>query len=603
MDNKTTREELLAQLQALLESEQEDIREKVESYKTQFYRLYHQEKQAAQEKLAEVKADIAEEIQEAKEDVAEVIADVKENVAEAIEEAKEEVEEIQENIAEVKDELESKFRALLTVYKERRAQEAARREQEMQDNLARKEAILEQIQKFAQSETADVSEHLAQVKELQAEWKTIGKVPPTRETAINQLYSQYLDVFYDLVQINHDLREYDFKKNLEAKTALCEQAEALQEKENIVEAFQALQTLHDEWKNIGPVAREVREEIWERFKAASTVINKRHQDHFTALHEQEEENQAKKQALIEKLKAIDFTTLTNNKVWDEATELVQNIQTEWRTIGYATKKFNTTLYNEYRALCDAFFAAKTTFYQTLRADLDTNLAKKRALVEQAQALKDSTDWKATTDKLVKLQAEWKKIGAVPRKHSDEVWKQFCDACDHFFEQKKAATQDQRSAEKENLDKKRAIIAQIEALEVTAKDETLKALQALMKEFAAVGFVPFRDKDKVHTQYKKACDRIFDALNVEAHNRRMSDFSKSVEGKDENALLNDRRRLLRQVDTLQSEIKTAENNILFFSTGNSKKGNKLVEDMERKIQQQKKQLAELIDRIELIDSKL
>ncbi len=560
----TTRESILTQLKDLLDVNEhvEDIREQAESLKNQFYRAYRQERAALQEQ-----------IEEAKEDYQPVV-----------------------------DELEKNFRELLGVYKLRRAEAAAAREAEQKQNQLRKENIIEQLKTFAESETADVSAHLPQVKELQAEWKTIGKVPPTLETSINKLYAQYLDRFYDLVQINHDLREYDFKKNLEQKTSLCEQAEALQDKENVVEAFQALQLLHDEWKNIGPVAREVREEIWERFKAASTVINKRHQDFFTELHSQEEANQQKKEALLEQLKALDLSALNNNKLWDEATERVQKVQAEWRTIGFAPKKFNASLYEEYRRVCDAFFAAKTSFYQTLRADLNANLEKKRELVQKAEALQNSTDWKATTDKLVKLQAEWKTIGAVGRKQSEEVWKQFSSACDHFFEQKKAATQGQRDAEKENLTQKRAVIAEIEALEITTKSETLDKLHELIAKYNAIGFVPFKEKDKLQKQFRAAADRIFETLQVEAHNRRLDAFTKSVEGKDENALLSDRRRLVRQYEALQNEIKTAENNILFFS-GNSKKGNKLMEDMERKIQQQKKQLAEIQERIKLIDSKL
>ncbi len=563
-EEPTTRESIFAQLKELLDVSEhvDDIKEQAEALKNQFYRAYRQEKAALQEQ-----------IEEAKEDYQPVV-----------------------------DELEKNFRELLGVYKQRRAEAAAAREAEQKQNQLRKENIIEQLKTFAESETADVLAHLPQVKELQAEWKTIGKVPATLETSINKLYTQYLDRFYDLVQIHHDLRDYDFKKNLEQKTSLCEQAEALQEKENVVEAFQALQLLHDEWKNIGPVAREVREEIWERFKAASTVINKRHQDFFTELHSQEEANQQKKEALLEQLKAIDCSVLTNNKLWDEATELVQKVQAEWRTIGFAPKKFNAALYEEYRRICDAFFAAKTSFYQTLRADLNANLEKKRELVKKAEALKDSTDWKTTTDKLVKLQAEWKTIGAVGRKQSEEVWKQFSAACDYFFEQKKAATQGQRDAEKENLTQKRAVIAEIEALEITTKNETLDKLHELIAKYNAIGFVPFKEKDKLQKQFRAAADRIFEALQVEAHNRRLDAFSKSVEGKDENALLSDRRRLVRQYEALEAEIKTAENNILFFS-GNSKKGNKLVEDMERKIQQQKKQLHEIHERIKLIDSKL
>ncbi len=570
-EQNMTRENIVEQLETLLASETpiSELRDQIEALKSAFYRVKHQAE--------------------------EVIEEIKDEAAETVEEAEEFV-----NI--VQDTLEAKLRELLNTYKEKRAAETAEREAQMAQNLKLKEAIIEQLKVYTENESEDVISHLQHVKELQAEWKDIGKVPPTAETSIQKQYALCLDQFYDLVQIHYDLREYDFKKNLELKTALCLEAEKLDAKENILDAFQALQQLHDEWKNIGPVAREVREEIWERFKAASTVINKKHQDHFTALHAQEEANQAQKEQLLAQLKTIDTAAFTSHKQWDDATAQVQALQTEWRTIGFAPKKVNTALYEEYRATCDAFFAAKTAYYKNIRAHQEEALTKKQALVEKAIALKDSTDWKATTDKLVKLQAEWKTVGHVGKKYGDELWKQFSEACDAFFSNKKNATQGQHAAEKENLAKKQAIVAQIEALEITTKEETLDALQPLMQEYNSIGHVPFREKDKLYAAYKKACDRIFETLNVAAQNRRLDAFSKAVEGKDENALLNDRRRLMRQAEALDNEIKTAENNILFFS-GNSKKGNKLVEDMERKIAQQKKQLSEIRQRIKLIDAKI
>ncbi len=557
-----TKESIIEQFKALLEGQVSEIREQADQLKTQFYRIANQEKEALRKQL----------------------------------------EEAQEDYQPVVDELEQDFRKLLEVYKQRRAEEAAKREAELQQNQLRKENIIAQIKDLAESETADVSGSMQKMKELQQEWKTIGKVPPTVETELNKQYNAYQEKFYDLVHINNELREYDFKKNLELKTALCEQAEALQNKEEVVEAFRALQVLHEDWKNIGPVARELREEIWARFKEASTVINKRHQDYFDQLHSQEEENLQKKQAIVDQLKAIDCAALTSGKAWDEATEVVTRLQGEWRTIGFAPKKHNQTIYAEYRALCDAFFQAKGEFYKNFKAGQAANLEKKRELLRQAEELKDSTAWKEATDKFVKLQQAWKEVGPVARKQSEEIWQQFSAACDHFFAQKKAATQGQAAIEKENLEKKKALIAEIEALAITTKEETLEALHALIAKFNAVGFVPFRDKDKIFKQFKAATDHIYDTLHIEAQNRRLDAFSKSVEGKDEQSLLGDRRRLVRQYEALQAEIKTAENNILFFS-GNSKKSNKLVEDMERKIQQQRNQLAEIEKRIKLIDSKL
>ncbi len=558
-----TKETILEQFNALLQDQVSDIKEQAEQLKTQFYRTLNQEKEALRKQI----------------------------------------EDAQEDYQPVIDELEQNFRQLWTVYKERRAEEASKREAEQKQNQLRKENIIEQLRTYAESETADIAENMQHVKELQQEWKTIGKAPATVENQLGKLYNAYLERFYDLVHINNELREYDFKKNLEQKTQLCEQAEALAaQTDDVVGTFRSLQTLHEDWKNIGPVARELREDIWNRFKEASTIINKRHQDFFEQLHNQEEENLQKKQAIIARLQEIDLTTLTTNKLWDEATEKLIAMQTEWRTIGFAPKKFNQQVYEEYKAICDKFFAAKNEFYKTLKAGLAENLAKKRELLRQAEELKDSTDWKKATDTFVRLQQTWKEVGPVARKQSEELWAQFSAACDHFFAQKKAANQGQHTIEKENLEKKKAIVAQIEALDITDKEHTLEQLHALIAQYNAVGFVPFRDKDKLYKQFRAATDKVFDNLHVEAQNRRLDAFSKAVEGKDEQTLNNDRRRLLRQYDALQAEIKTAENNILFFS-GNSKKGNKLVEDMERKIQQQRNQLAEIEKRIKLIDSKL
>ena len=560
-----SKEELVEQFKELLSGEVSDIKEQAEQLKTQFYRIYRQEQEAARK-------------------------------------AWEEAEEKAEEYKPVADEIEQNFRQLLNIYKEQRAEAAAKREAELQQNLLRKENIIEQMKAMSESEGADVMDNLQKMRDLREEWKGIGAVPATETTRLWKEYNLCQERFYDLVKINNELREYDFKKNLEQKTQLCEQAEALQTKEDVVEAFRQLQQLHDEWANIGPVAREVREEIWNRFKEASTVINKRHQDYFERLHALEESNRQKKQAIIDQLKEISTEGLNTNKLWDEATEKITTLQAEWRTIGFAPKKVNQQIYEEYRALCDKFFTAKTDFYKQLREELNRNLQKKRALLRHAEELKDSTEWKETTEKMVKLQKEWKETGAVARKYSDELWKQFSAACDHFFAQKKEANKDVISQEKENLKQKKAILQEIEALEITTKDETLKKLRELMGKYQQIGFVPFREKEKLYRQYREATDKIFDQLQVEAHNRRFAAFTEEVEQKDENALMQDRRRLMRQYEALQQDIKTAENNILFFSSAN-KKGNKLVEDMQRRINEQKMQLKDLEARINLIDSKL
>lgn len=418
--------ELMEQLKGLLGNDVTEIKDQVEELKSQFYRIYRQEQEAARKK--------AEELGEKAEEYKPVV-----------------------------DEIEQNFRQLLQIYKTQRAEAAAKREEEQKQNQLRKEHILELMKQLAESETADVSANMQQMRDLQAEWKTIGSVPAPVVATLQKQYAMYQEQFYDLVKINNELREYDFKKNLEQKTALIAEAEALADKNDIVEANRVLQKLHEEWAEIGPVARELREEIWAKFKEASTVINKRHQEYFDRLHEQEQENLEKKEALVAQVRDLDIDSLSTNKQWDEATEKVQAIQAEWRKIGFAPKKNNQIIYEEFRSYTDKFFAAKTAFYKSLRDELSENLRKKKELVAEAEALKDSTEWRETADKLVDLQKRWKEIGPVARKYSDEIWKQFTEACDHFFEQKKAARKAdheaylQRQAERQNQQKKEEVL--------------------------------------------------------------------------------------------------------------------------------------------------
>lgn len=567
------RQQILEQFKALLGGKVEEIKDEAEQLKTQFYRIYRQEQEAARQKQAEM--------------------------AEAVSDALEAADEKIENTV---DEIEQNFRELLNQYKQMRAEAAEKHEAELAQNQLRKENIIAQMKEMAESATADVQENVKHFKELQAEWRSIGEVPPQIVAGLNKQYNQYQEQFYDLVKINYELRDYDFKRNLDLKSALCEQAEALANNENIVEASRMLQQLHAEWSNIGPVAREVREDIWNRFKEASTVINKRHQEHFDEIHAKEEENLQKKQDIIVRIQEIDLSTLTTSKAWEDATKVMNDLQAEWRTIGFAPKKMNQIIYEEYRGLCDRFFDAKTSFYKQLKDVLSDNLQKKRKLVEMAEALQESEEWKATTEKLVELQKQWKNIGPVARKYSDDIWKSFTTACDKFFERKKAVNADQHAEEKANLDAKKGIIAEIEALAITTKEETIKSLKELISKYNEIGHVPFKDKDKLYKQFKAATDKVFDALNVKAADRRMENFAKEIETKSEDALLNDRRKLMKAYENLQQEIKTAENNILFFTT-KSNKANKIVDDMQHKIQDLKRQLAEMEKKINTIDGKL
>jgi len=395
------KQELMEQLKALLGKDVNEVKDQVEELKNQFYRIYRQEQEAARKKA----------------------------------------EELGENMAEYKpvvDEIEQNFRQLFSIYKQQRAEATAKREAEQEQNLLRKQNILAQMKELAESETADVTANLQKMRDLQAEWKTIGQVPAQHVAALWKEYQHYGEQFYDLVKINFELREYDFKKNLQEKTELCEKAEALKDSTDIVAANRTLQQLHEEWANIGPVAREIREELWNRFKEASTVINKRHQEYFDKIHAKEEENLQKKQALIDRAAEIRPEDLKSNKQWDEATEKIQAIQAEWRTIGFAPKKQNQSIYDDFRAITDKFYAEKTAFYKGLRDELNGNLRQKKDLLRQAEELKDSTDWKEATDKFIELQKQWKQVGPVARKYSEDIWKQFTAACDHFFEEKKKA---------------------------------------------------------------------------------------------------------------------------------------------------------------------
>ncbi len=493
MDNE--KQALINELKSLLEQVAQsgsekivDVKDQVDEIKGRFFRLYH-EKQAALRQAAEEAAARAGEV-------------------------------LGEWTPET-DEEDGIFQALMNEYKTKRAEVSKKLDEEMAQNLLRKQNIIEQMKAMAEAETADVMGNLQKMRDLQAEWKTIGAVPPTKVQEIWKQYQQYQEQFYDLVKINIELRDLDFKKNLELKTLLCEAAEKLKDNANIVEASRALQQLHDEWAETGPVARELREEIWNRFKEASSVINKKHQAYFDGLHAKENENLAQKQAIIEELKKIDFSSFKTGGQWDKAADKIQQLQNQWRTIGFAPKKHNQAIYDEYRHLCESFFKAKASFYHGLRDVLGENLAKKRALIERAEALQNSEDWQQTAQALIELQKEWKTTGAVARKYSDELWKKFTDTCDAFFNRKREAVKEAKS------------------------------------------------------------------------NSRNARVERAMAG-------GDRARLVRMYENISQDIKTAENNILFF-TGKSKAANKLVTDMQQKIEALKKQQQELEDKINAIDA--
>lgn len=500
------------------------------------------------------------------------------------------------------DEMEVEFKQLLLTFKELRAAKTAAVLKEMEQNLLRKQNILEQLKALIE-EGADAANKFPQFRALQQEWKEIGKIPETNAKEINKTFATYREQFYDLVEISNELREYDFKKNLEAKTLLCEAAEQLTTREDIVEACRELQLLHEQWQEIGPVAREMKDVIWNRFKEATAIVNKKHQAYFDQIHQKEEENLQVKTIICERIENIDITALTTFKQWEEASQLITTWQEEWRKTGFAPKKHNQSIYERYRKACDLFFEQKANFYKQVKSELTKNLERKRSLCGEAEALKDSTDWKSTGDKLVALQKQWKEVGAVPHKYSDELWKRFTAACDYFFAQKKQNFAEQRKDEQANLQKKREIVAQIEALNTEEKNAQ-ETLRKLISDYNAVGFVPLKDKNKLQEQFKKAVDEKFDKLNVDATHRRLDSFKinlADMESKGEGKLVEERKRLLRQYDKLKNDIAISENNICFFSA-KSKKAEKLLTDMERKITSLKEELKLIETKINLIDEK-
>ncbi|NCB68382.1 MAG: DUF349 domain-containing protein [Bacteroidia bacterium] len=505
----------------------------------------------------------------------------------------------------LKDELEDELRNLLNDYRTKKAAATAQKEKEKENNLIQKQHVLEQMKSLVESND-DVSAHINEFRALQQKWKSIGHVPAQSATELWKQYNTYQEAFWDLIKINNELREYDFRKNLEAKTLICEAAERLAGETDVVSAFQTLQKLHEEWHELGPVARDLREEIWTRFKNASSIVNKKHQSYFEGIRELEDKNLELKNALCEKIEAFDYSDFKTYKQWDEGTQTLLGWQDEWRTIGFAPRKANQKIFERYRKACDSFFAAKAEFYKESKNQLNQNLDKKKALCEQAEALKESTDWKETSNKLIQLQKEWRTIGPVAKKHSDEIWKRFISACDYFFEQKGKNTSGLKNQETENLEQKKQIIEQIKAVEKgTDPGENLAKLRDLMAEWNKIGHVPFKEKDKIYKEYKTAIDKQFEILNVDASQRRLDNFKnnlKDMSTKGENKLYREREKLVRAYEHLKSEIAVYENNIGFLSSS-SKKGGGIIKEMERKIETLKEESRLIEQKINLIEENL
>lgn len=499
------------------------------------------------------------------------------------------------------DPVEEAFKAQMGVIKERRAKLFLEQEQEKQENLQKKIDIIEKIKAMATSPD-EANKSYQTFKELQQQWKEIKSVPAEKANELWRNYQLYVEQFYDLLKLNSEAREYDFKKNLELKEKLCENAERLAEEKDTISAFHQLQELHQEYREIGPVSKELREQIWARFKAASSVINKRHQQHFEEMRANEEENLAKKTALCEKVESLVAAENKGAADWEKRTKEIIDIQAEWKTIGFAPQKMNVKIFERFRTACDIFFSRKAEFFKGMKEKYAQNTEKKKALVEKAQQLSENTDWKSTADKLIALQKEWKTIGMVPRKLGDKLWNDFIAACNHFFEARSAAHADTRGEERENLSKKKAVIAKLKEMLGKAQDNAAETIKQLIEEYNAIGHVPFNEKDKLYTQFRETVDKLYKELNISAASQKLDDFKSNLRNlakKGVDVVDNERGKLMRRYEALKSEIQTYENN-LGFLTAKSKKGNSLVDEMNRKVEKLKDDMQLVRQKIKAID---
>ena len=561
----SSKKEIIERLKAIVDSDDTPEKAEVEHLKTVFYKLHFAEREAQQKAYLDNGGD-------------------------------------PEKYQVLPDEDEETFKAEMTIIKEKRQKAFLALEEEKQQNLKKKEAIIEQIKAMVTTPD-EANKNFDQFKKLQQEWKEIKMVPAEKANELWRNYQLYVEQFYDLLNLNREAREYDFKKNLEKKTQLCEAAEKLADETDIISAFHQLQELHQEYRETGPVAKELREQIWTRFKAASTVINKRHQQHFEALRSREEENLTKKTALCEQAEEIVKKENKTSADWEKRTKEIIAIQQEWKTIGFAPQKMNVKIFERFRAACDDFFSRKGEFFKQLKAQFAENAEKKKALVEKAQALSDSTDWKATSDKLIALQKEWKTIGMVPKKIGDQLWHDFLAACNHFFEARNAIHAGARSEEHENLNKKRDIISRLKELLEQTGGNLQEKVQQLTEQYNKIGHVPYKEKDKLYKEYHEVLDKLYKDLHISAARKRVDNFRnnlKKVAERGADALDNERGRLLRRFEQLKQEINTYENNLGFLNIS-SKKGNSLIDEMNRRIQKLKDDMDEVKQKIKAIDA--
>ena len=498
-----------------------------------------------------------------------------------------------------KDETEAQFKDIMSSIKEKRNAIKAEEEQERLENLQKKLAIIDRMKELTES-SEEANKSYNEFKKLQTEWNEIKNIPAAKVNELWKSYQLYAEKFYDLIKLNNEFREYDFKKNLEIKLHLCEAAEKLAKEEDVISAFHQLQKLHQEFREAGPVAKEQREEIWTRFKAASTIVNRRHQQHFEGIKEKEQRNLDEKTVICEIVESMEYDKMVTFQDWHDRTEEVLALQAKWKTIGFAPQKMNTKIFERFRAACDEFFRRKTEHFKMLKVNMNDNLERKKQMCEKAEALKDSTDWKATADTLAKLQKEWKEIGPVSKKHSESIWKRFVSACDYFYEQKNKAESSHRVIEQENLEKKKAIIAQLTELNNTGSENADK-VRGLVKEWNEIGHVPFKEKDRIYKQYRTLVDALFNKLNISASQKKLKNFKSSISNK-ENNIYREREKLVRAYENMKAEIQTYENNLGFLNSA-SKKGNSLVQEMNRKVEKLKADLDLILKKIEVIDESI
>ena len=565
---KLTKEEILAKLKEVVADVENVAKPEIDGLKQSFYKLHNAEQEAARKLFIE-------------------------NGGAA------------ENFVPQTDSVEEEFKNIMSVIKEKRSALTAELEKQKEMNLQVKLSIIEELKELVESPD-DANKSYTEFKKLQQQWNEVKLVPQAKVNELWKNYQLYVEKFYDLLKLNNEFREYDFKKNLEIKTHLCEAAEKLADEADVVSAFHQLQKLHQEFRDTGPVAKELRDEIWARFKAASTTVNRRHQQHFEALKEVEQHNLDQKTVICEIIEAIDYKELTNFASWESKTQEVIALQNKWKTIGFAPQKMNVKIFERFRKACDEFFRKKGEFFKSLKEGMNENLEKKRALCEKAEALKDSTDWKATADELTKLQKEWKTIGPVAKKYSDAVWKRFISACDYFFEQKNKATSSQRSVEQENLEKKKNIIEKLNAIDDQMDTEgATQLVRDLMKEWNGVGHVPFKEKDRIYKQYHSQIDKLFERFNISASNKKLSNFKSTISSIQEGspqALYREREKLVRAFDNMKNELQTYENNLGFLTTS-SKKGNSLLTEINRKVEKLKADIELVKEKIKVVDENI